>query len=573
MSRRPQTTRRAGAIAAAELQHKPATGEPLQFQMDPWTRRLIRPLLIAALATSVSIAILVLVRNVAPHSRWLAFAPLCFFIALEGAYTTAWLNNPDSNGVDHWGYRLAEILLILALTGIYRWALSGAWLPSPEQLHEYLTAPLSVFSNSEFLTAAFVALIAWAIAAPTSRIFTRLDLSIYEINFYRLSPAEQSAMGNDRPAQVKREALLDAYQGNWLIIGMVMVTMAALSTFEVAEFATVSNPFDITRLGLSTAMLFALITYFLAGFWLLSHGRLLRMNARWLVDGIAKDADLDRRWQQSTLRILAAIALIAAFIPIGSSLPISRILSLGVAGAATLLGAIVEGIGFLFAKTVMVVAGNTEETEIVPPLQATPPAINESANLPLVQPNSSVEMMMSYLFWTVAIALILGAFFYFIRERGYNFQRDEIVRQWDFITGWLREWWANLTKRTQTALHELEAHLRAPERAHGPRQESTPSRRRFLRRGNLSVRDQIRFYYLALERRADERGIQRSRGQTPLEYALDLKNSWPEADQEIEALTDAFNTAQYSSHPINKSALAGVKRQWLSLKRHLRRPG
>ena len=72
-----------------------------RFQTDPWTRRVARPLLIAGLATSLAIGLLVIVEGLTPGEPWLALVWLCLFAALEGAYTTAWLNNPDSRGVEH----------------------------------------------------------------------------------------------------------------------------------------------------------------------------------------------------------------------------------------------------------------------------------------------------------------------------------------------------------------------------------------------------------------------------------------------------------------------------------------
>lgn len=85
-----------------------------------------------------------------------------------------------------------------------------------------------------------------------------------------------------------RDQLLNEYLTLWLGGGIMMILLAALSTFEVGQLASITSPFEITRLGLAPAMLFALLTYFLIGFWLLSHARLLRMNARWLMDGYAR---------------------------------------------------------------------------------------------------------------------------------------------------------------------------------------------------------------------------------------------------------------------------------------------
>ena len=143
---------------------------------------------------------------------------------------------------------------------------------------------------------------------------------------------------------------------------MVMTLMAALSTFEVAQFATVERVFDIARLGLRPAMLFALLLYFLAGLWLLSHARLLRLNAQWLADGVGKDAGLERSWQRSSLTLLLIIALAAAFLPIGSTLGISHILRLALDAVLYVAGLLYSAIGFLFAAILRLFINNTAET-------------------------------------------------------------------------------------------------------------------------------------------------------------------------------------------------------------------
>src|SRR5690606_9886033 len=165
-----------------------------------------------------------------PDRLWLALVPLCFVAALEGTYTTAWLNNPDSNGVDRPVYRATEILLLIIAARIYSWIVFGEGIPSPEQLRLLLTSPLALFEAGGFITSAVLVIIGWWFAVSLTRTFSRLDVSIYEINFYTLSPSEQKAKADDRPIHMPREQLLTLYVKTWLTVGMLMVLIAALST-------------------------------------------------------------------------------------------------------------------------------------------------------------------------------------------------------------------------------------------------------------------------------------------------------------------------------------------------------
>jgi hypothetical protein len=345
--------------------------------------------------------------------------PLSFFAALEGAYTTAWLNNPDSNGVDRLTYRAAEVLLLLVIARVYSWVALGAGIPSPEQMRVFLTSPMTILSVGGFVTTAFVSLVAWWLAVTMSRIFSKLDVSVYEINFYTLSPAEQKAKADDRPIQISRDELQAQFLNTWLMVGMLMVFMAALSTFEVGQLTSVTNPFEITRLGMTPAMLFALMTYFLTGFWLLSHARLLRMNARWLADGVAKEASLERGWQRSAFVVVGIIALIAAFLPIGSTLAISHILTMGLAGLGYVASTIFFFFGNLFASMLMLLTQNAEEG-IQQPSEALPPATVEPPSLPPADSNPLLSMIISSAFWALVIAFIIASLLFFLRERGYR---------------------------------------------------------------------------------------------------------------------------------------------------------
>ena len=79
---------------------------------------------------------------------------------------------------------------------------------------------------------------------------------------------------------------------------------------------------------------------------------------------------------------------------------------------------------------------------------------------------------------------------------------------------------------------------------------------------HLTPRQKVYFYYHALLRRGNETGLPRSQAQTPDEYALTLEHSLPTVEEEIESLTDAFNEARYSRHPVEDQDVSTVKSYW-----------
>jgi hypothetical protein len=570
--RPPRTIRKRGAIAAASVRRTPAPGERLAFRVDPWTRRVIRPLLISALATSLAVGLLVLVQISNPDEPWLGVALLCWFAALEGTYTTAWLNNPDSHGVDRIAYRAAEVLLLIVLARLYSWVLFGQGIPSPEEMRLFLTAPLSLFAVGGFFTTTVVTLIAWWMAVYTSRLFTRLDVSVYEVQFYTLSLAEQKDKADDRPIQTARDVLLRQYLSLWLTVGMLMVILTALSTFEVNQFLTVNNPFEFTRLGLRPAMLYALLAYFLAGLWLLSHGRLLRMNARWLMDGVSKEPSLERGWQRSSLVVLLAIALLTAFLPIGSTLAISRILTIGLSGITYVMGLVFSFLASLFAALLTGLSPDAEQLTPQPTLPAPTPVATPVAQPPppALPPNPFFSMIISSAFWALIIAIIIGSLLFFLRERGYRIDRTRLGEYRLVATIWLRDLWTKLTGRYKSVRRLLRDRLgEAGVNLSTPKESPLP-RPRLFRLNALSPRDQIRYYYLALVRRAGEHGVSRGPNETPLEYIQELKGVWPEAEDDLQGLTGGFLDARYSRKPIEAGDVNPIKERWRRLKARLR---
>lgn len=569
--RYPRPLRKRGVIAAAKIQRPRTEGQPLEFRIDPFTRRILRPFLIALMATAIAIAMLVVVSIMTPGEPWQAIAYLAFFAAIEGAYTAAWLNDPDSRAIDRTAYRVAEILVLVFIARIFSFIVFGDGLPTRNDIQTYLSSPVSFFRVGSFFTTLFITMVSWWLAISVTRIFSQLDVSDAEIRFFTMPQAQQKLQADERPIQVPRDDLQKSYLNVFLSVGMLLVGLTALSTYEVREFSYVSNPFEFTRLGLRPAMLTALLMYFLSGLWLLSHSRMLRMNARWLMDGVAKEPKLERAWQRSSLVLLLAIAFAASFLPIGSTLAISQLLTLLLQGLSFLVSVIYGLIGLLFASILMFLTQNVEPVE-QQPLQPLPTQVPPPSE-PLPPPNPLYGQVISSIFWTLLIAAILASVVFLLRERGYKIQAKRLQGYFSIFSAWLMDRWTWFRRRWRAARRNIAQLLTA---------DSTPmtnnpavqkkSRNRFLRVNSLSPRDQIRYFYLSIVKRANESGIKRGVNETPLEYVNDLKSGWPDAENDIEKLTNAFLEARYNTKPIDKVEVDPIKAGWKRLRNRLRNP-
>lgn len=561
---------RAANIKAEMVRPRRASGERIPFETDPWTRRLWRPLLIAVLSTALGVALLTIVTIGTPELAWLWLVPFCFAVALEGAYTAAWLGNPESFGVDKAVYRITELIVIVLLARVVSWVLFVGGLPSVEELRVMMQSPTAFVLSGGFLTTVVITLMVWWFASTISGLFNQLDVSRYELEHYTLSKADQKARADDQPIGRSRDQLQAGFMRFWLLGAFVIVILTALSTFEVREFATVSNPFDITRLGLQPAMLIALLVYFFLGLLLLSHARLLRMNAAWLMDGVAKERAFEGSWQRSTLVLLLAIAFAASFLPIGSTVPIARVLEFALSGVGYLVNVINLLLAAVLASFLAMLSGMMGEEEASPVPSFGAPDFQQAA-AQAADGGSSLALVATSAFWALIVAGGVAATLYFLRERGLRVDRVTLRANWEQLRLLLAGWWAQLTGRARRARRQLSRSLafNRPNRD-GQAGLPAPPRWRFLRINALSPRDQVRYFYLSTVRRAEETGVERRQDETPLEYARDLKGRFPDAEEDVDALTQAFVRARYSNESFESDDVSPIKARWKRFKARLR---
>jgi hypothetical protein len=166
----------------------------------------------------------------------------------------------------------------------------------------------------------------------------------------------------------------------------------------------------------------------------------------------------------------------------------------------------------------------------------------------------------------VVIAVTIAATLFFLRNRGFTVNSVALTRLWRGVVGWLSRLWQGVGGQLDGLERAIRARLAPATKA----ADAAPSWR-YVRLNALSPREQVRYFYLATVRRAGERGVRRHRAETPLEFAEELRQNWPEAEDEVEALTDAFLQARYSPQVIGAEAVNPIKAAWKRVRSALRR--
>jgi hypothetical protein len=105
-----------------------------------------------------------------------------------------------------------------------------------------------------------------------------------------------------------------------------------------------------------------------------------------------------------------------------------------------------------------------------------------------------------------------------------------------------------------------------------PRSTSTGSRWAGLRAlvAGRDPRSTVEMFYFLAAERAARLGVRREPHVTANEYAEQIRRDLPEADAEIERLTDVFVSARFSLKPVGKEEVSLARRAWEDLRRRLR---
>ncbi|MCP5094263.1 MAG: DUF4129 domain-containing protein [Chloroflexi bacterium] len=535
----------------------------LRYVTNRWSRRVVQPILIALFVSSLLAGVVIILSNFMAAREWVYLPFLGFVVALESVYTVLWLEHPNQRITDNVAYHAAEIVVIFLVTRLFTWFIAGNF-PDITQFEAFLRSPLLLFTDQLFWFALFLNVLVWGRALSLSLVFSRLAIDVGEATYF-LVP-KNKRLEDQRPFLLNRIGIVGDFFRQWVAGGIVLAILATASTIDLPAFSISESIFSIARLGMPTEMLLTLLIYFVSGLLLLSQGRLAAANARWLRDGVTKSAKVERAWHRYSSRLLLIIAFVAALLPIGSTNAIGRILEAFISvlfSIATFLYLSLLGLFALFLPS----QEPLEQTPITPqPMPTLAPSFPPAPEQP---PNEVAKMIYSSAFWTIAIVIGVVAILFFLRERGVRINTTQLKTAWAQLKAWFKQAWQGITVQVTELRQSVQDRLRVERKEDGGEGGKRPFR--FIRVNALPPREQIRYFYLSIVRRATEKGIERRQNETPLEYAQDLKEEFPDAELDVEALTDAFLKARYSPQPIVKDDVSPIKKRFKQIRSNIRR--
>ncbi len=516
-----------------------------------WLSSLLRPTLIVILATCLNVALLTFLQRFAPSLGppvYQVLIVLGFVAALVGCVTSTWLAQPSQRMRRTAGYRMAEFALLILLTRLVLWALTGD-IPTLGAL--FLT-PLASLFDGLFIIAAIVVTISWVVATEMSRELLDMALRPDEIK-----AAESGTLYREtvQPGYTDRQTLLNSFASRWVIGGILLVMLAAGTNvgFSGRGFVAIANQ------NVAPAVIMAVVVYFLVGLMLLSHGQLAILRARWALEQTPSRDTILRYWPAYAVVVLVVIGALAALMPFGGTYWLAAAISFVVGIVYFIVFALFQLIGVLVAL-VLALLPFQENAEVRPP-----PPMPSFAPPPAAETASSnlLEIAGSTIFWVIALLIVGYAAYVYFTDKGVRFT-------------WLTWLWQMLTSRWRQATSAYTVWRRDLVRMPGSAGEGGRSggRRWFSwRKRKLEPDAQIRFYYLSMLEEAESKGIARQQAETPHSYAPRLVASLPvdaETPVAVDALTGAFIQVRYTEARFDATELPLMEQFWQHLRRNLR---
>ncbi len=502
-----------------------------------------------------------LIRSVAPGWHSGLLAGVLLFIILDRLYSHRSLKSLTPLSSEWWialGSQWIVILIVLRLLLSYADGIDAIRSDLALLGRGYFGHLLT----TEYFFSALLALLVWYV---TGQFLILLDEMGLDQELALNEETEQVAARSNVPPAGQRLVSLT------FSMGTILVVLTGLARINLRTVVPTLN--GESRLGLNqlSGSESGALLYFVFGLALLSLGRLVSLQTRWLRQRIPiSSGHLVRQWGLYSVIFLLGLAFFISILPAGDSLGLFSVL----ANLLSFLLGVLLFIGqMLLVLTALLISlpmslmrgEPMSEPPPPPPLPTFPPV---EPSVPPA-PNELWTLIRSILLWGGLAAIIIFAVVYFVRQHG----GVRAALRKTLITNWLMLAWQWLYRSVeQTRLTFSRAVAEGWQRIVSRLDTGGMlPRRQWINFRALDPRRQIYFFYLAMLRRSAEQGLRREPSQTPAEYAVQLEKALPTAAEDIRSITEAFVEARYSRKDIDSRKVDAVRGTWGRIRHALQR--
>jgi hypothetical protein len=514
--------------------------------------------LVAAMIACAATTVVSLIAQFNPAWQLHYLIALCFIVALDRLYTYRLFRDWMILSKE-WLLRFCtEWIILMALTKLMV-GLSHGWNAFLAEIPLWQQDFSNNFFTDEFRFILIFVVITWLVSGNFAALLEeigpeQIQNSLWDLQDYGLVKA--------LPA---RRRLVGLY----FSLGTTLVILTAISRLDLRSMLynqSFSPRIEIPSWALGGA---STLLYFMLGLALLSQTQFISLHVRWNIQRIPVNGKLARQWAVYSILFLVFVAIVVSLLPTGYSMNpllalsylLDKVILVFVAIGEFMVAVSLYVLTFLFNLFGM---PPPEPQKKIPP--PPPPSLNATSIGATATGSDWWQIIKTMIFW----AVFLGVLFFALRQ--YLRQHQEILVSlrklpaWRFLTQvwqWLRSMWT----QAKNILVEVVESGRERARQIAPWSGFGDG---FMSLRGLDPRRRIYFFYLAFIRRGGEKGIPRSRSQTPDEYAAALNTALPETGDDIRALTQAFIAARYSRQPVEAEQAQSAADTWERIRKALR---
>jgi hypothetical protein len=346
----------------------------------------------------------------------------------------------------------------------------------------------------------------------------------------------------------------------FLVGGMLLLLFSALARVDLGSVLTLSNPAIAGIVG--NALL-----YFGLGFLLLAQGHYAALRARWEQGRVPVAPTLTGRWVALGLTFVAVLAVLVLLLPVRPSLALfGAVFDAVWVAFSYVTGAVLIVFGllaYLLALLGSLLGVRGAEGGAAPEFR-----LDQVVSEPAPQGVSWWQAVQGLVLWALIVGVLVYALSRFVRER------RELLAGLAARGGPLR-WLAGVLSALWRWLGGVREEVGVRWRALVSRPSEAGGRggrgRRLAWFRPHNVRERVRLLYLVALQHTAQRGWPRAAQDTPYEYLRRLTPQLPEAEGDLETLTQAFVEARYSQREFAAEEVGPLRSALQRLHRACRR--
>ena len=481
-----------------------------------------------------------------------------FLLALERWYVHQRFEYYSVFSRDWWLSHLAEwvtIAIVLRLLIVFSTTSGSIW----DEIQGWIQNNGSGILTVEFIGVLMISVLSWMFAGHIASLMDEYNQDLSDID-----PSILAIMYKDKPPT--REQIITTVLGT----GVGILLLTAFTRLDWNAFSDLQTSAGIFSFSEQYAGSANILFFFVMALLFLAISQFAAHRRTWSTQGIEISRNVVVNWIIYSVLFITVLGLIAFVLPTSYSIGFLQtlwiVLQFIISVVVFLFGLVGFIFGFLFSFFSSFF-GTTPTESVSEPV--VPPVFDEQILATETPTGSWFDIVRSILFWVALLAVIGYALVYFLRQHRSlmgSVEGKSLFRRIKTILNIVLSWF----QKGRDQISRLVTHsVQALSRRRG--NVRPPDLFRISLPGKLDPRERIRFYYLALLRRAEESGSPRRGDQTPYDYQQVLTEKYLDVNEEIREMTLAFIEARYSNHPIAETKSDQIQDVWSKIRRAIRR--